>query len=84
MLSFLSQTCRPRNIKRNTRSSAQRKHTAERGVNFLRKLDGGSQAIVYYWRSPDGSEDYRVPEFTAPDNTFYATDIITHPSRLSK
>jgi hypothetical protein len=83
MLAFLSMNCERRSIKRNTKCPAQRRYTAERGVTFLRKSDGGSQAIVYYWRTPDGDEDFRVPEFTAPDGTFYTTDVITHPSHIT-
>lgn len=82
MLAFLSKTCKPRNIKRNTKCQANRKYTAERGVNFLRKSDGGSQAILYYWRTPEGGEDYRVLQFTAPDGTFHATDLVQHPSKI--
>jgi len=83
MLAFLSRTCKRRNIKRNTKPLSNRKYTAVRGVNFLRKSDGGSQAILYYWRTPDGGEDYKVPQFTAPDGTFYTTDIIRHPSNIT-
>jgi len=81
-LADLSATCNRRNIKRSTNSLAQRKYTAERGVKFLRKTDGQCQAILYFWRTPDGGEDYRIVSFTAPDGTFYSTDIITHPSKL--
>jgi len=85
MLTFLRQTCYPRNIPRDTKDPANRRYTAERGVTFIRKNDGESQAIMYYWMTLDGAEDYRVEQFTAPEGTFYTTaDTITikHPSNL--
>lgn len=84
MLALLSQTCTLRNIRRNTKALANRKYTAERGVTFIKKNDGNSQAIMYYWRTLDGGEDYRIEQFTAPDGTFHTTvDTITHPSKIN-
>jgi len=83
MLAFLSKTCKQRNVKRKTRSSTKHPYRAERGVTFLRRIDGESQAVLYFWKTPDGEEHFRVPEFTAPDGTFYTTDLITHPSKLT-
>jgi hypothetical protein len=83
MLAFLSKTCKPRNVKRKAKSSAKRPYRAERGVTFVRKSDGESQAVLYFWKTPDGEEHFRVQGFTAPDGTFYNTDLITHPSNIA-
>jgi hypothetical protein len=82
MLTFLRGACHTKNIPRGTRARADRRYTAERGVIFIKKSDGGSQAILYWWNLLTGGEDYCVQQFTGPDGTFYTTDIIKHPSTI--
>jgi hypothetical protein len=83
MLTFLRDTCHIKNIPRSTKTRADRRYTAERGVVFIEKSDGDSQAILYWSNLLAGGEDYSVQQFTSPDGTFYSTDIITHPSNIS-
>ena len=84
MLAFLRETCKPHKIHRSTKCLADRKYTAEHGENFIRNSDGNSQAILYWCRTPEGGEDYRVAQFTTPDGKFYSTDTIKHPSKFSE
>lgn len=81
-MTFLSRTCERRTIKRSTKTRAARRFTAERGENWLRKTDGESQAICYWWHLLTGGDDYSVEQFTGPDGVLYSTDAVTHPSKL--
>ena len=84
MLTFLHQTCKPRRIPRSTKTRASRQYTAEHGENFIRKSDGASQAILYWWRLLTGGEEYTVEQFTGPDGTFYTTETVKHPSNIQE
>ena len=66
-MTFLSRNCERRTIKRSTKTRAERRFTAEHGESWLRKSDGDSQAIFYWWHMLTGGEDYSVEQFTAPD-----------------
>lgn len=83
-MTFLSTRCERRTIRRSTKTRADRRFTAERGENWLRKDDGESQAIYYWWRVLTGGEEYSVEQFTAPDGTFYTTETIKHPGSAPK
>jgi hypothetical protein len=82
MMTFLSQTCHRKKLKRSTKGRPTRRFTAEHGENFIRKSDNESQAILYWWHLLTGGDDYSVEQFTGPDGIFYTTQTITHPSKL--
>ncbi len=84
MLDFLKKTCKPHKIKIDTKPLANRKYTSERAENFLRKSDGKNQAIMYYRRTRDGGEKFRIEQFTAPDGKFYSVDTVKHPTEFSE
>jgi hypothetical protein len=83
MLDFLKKTCKPHKIKLDTKTRADRRYTSLHAENWLRNSDGGSQAIMCWWRTLDGGEDYIIEQFTAPDGDFHSIDI-QHPSKFSK
>jgi hypothetical protein len=88
MLSHLHSTCIAKKIAQAEVDSCLKPHKRNRRIewkaeNFIHKNTGESHAILYWKKTPDEGEEWKVIQFTGPDGSFYVADSVQRPSSVT-